>query len=394
MRLVLYTGKGGVGKTTTACASAAWGARRGLRTLLLSSDSAHSLGDVLEVPLAAEPVKVTDCLWAAELQAARELERHWGSVRRYLGELFRHQGIDEVVADELALLPGADELTTLLAVEQYATSGDFDFVVVDCAPTGSTLRLLSLPDLLRAGVRVLPRLFSLLAGPARRVGGQVSSLPLPGREVFEDLDRLLGQRARTLQRRLTSDETKVRLVVTPERLVVDEALSAWTELSLYELSADAVVINRVLPEAGEPESAFLAEWRAAQQSEVPRIGERFAGLGILCAPLRHDEVTGIAALADHGRELHREGDPSARLGRSPRLRYRRVGDGVRLQLPLPGTPSERVEVTRVDDDLVVRVASRRRVLRLPPRAAKLEVVAARVADGRLEVEFAPGGWKA
>ena len=246
MRLLLfYTGKGGVGKTTLVAATGALAARRGLRTLVLSADAAHSLGDVLDEKLSGTPRSIAPRLDVLEMDARHVVESHWGSVRSYLVELLRYQGIEEVVAEELALLPGAGELATLVCVEEWAASGAYDLVIVDCAPTGSTLRLVTLPEVANHSLRWLLRLQRAAAYVAEpRARGLVAS-PLPSAEVFAGAHKLFYKTLHRLRARLLSKETSVRLVVTPESMVIDEARRSLTDLSLFQLGADLVVMKRV-----------------------------------------------------------------------------------------------------------------------------------------------------
>jgi arsenite-transporting ATPase len=388
VRLVLYTGKGGVGKTTTAAATAVRAAEIGCRTLVVSADSAHSLGDVLEQRLGAEPRRITENLDAVEVDARSELVRKWGAAREFLVELFTHQGMEEVVAEELALLPGAEEIMTLLAVEDFARSGGYDFVVVDCAPTDATLRLVTLPDVANRALRVLLPLMGTLAGVAVPIARSLLTVPLPGGAVFREADALLIDGMRALGARLTGPETTVRMVVTPERMVIEEARRAHTELSLFEMRTDAVVLNRLLPEAAAGE-AFFEDWYRVQTERRREIENLFAPLPVLGAPLREDEVTGIEALRSHGGALFSKVDPQDVLCEADRIRYARTGGAVDALIPLPGAEPDRLDVVKVDDELTITSGLRRRSIVLPRRVAPLELVSARLDDGALLVRFEP-----
>ncbi len=391
MRVVLYTGKGGVGKTTTAAATAVHAARSGRATLVASADSAHSLGDVLERPLGPQPSRLAPNLDALEVDTPTETHRHWGAVRDYLVSLFRYQGIEEVVAEELALLPGAEELTTLIAVESYAREGGYEFVVVDCAPTDSALRLLTLPEVARGAFRVLLRVQRVLASVVTPLARNLVPMPLPDSAVFRDAEHLLFRKLHGLRDFVSDRDTSVRLVLTPERMVIDEALRAHTDLALFELPCDAVVMNRLLPEAAAEED-FFRDWVRLQEERLAEVEELFAPLPVLTAPLQDDEVTGLDRLARHADRLFRDVEPDALLCTAPRIRFRAEGDGYRIELPLPHASSRELDVSRVDDELVIETASRRRSLPLPRRIARLELAEARVREDSLVVHFtaAPG----
>ena len=361
MRLVLYTGKGGVGKTTTAAATAVIAAQRGRRTLVASADAAHSLGDVLEQRLGADPLALAPGLDAIEIDARVETQRHWGRIRDFLVELLAHQGIDAVVAEELALLPGAEEIVTLLAVEELAAAGRYDLVVVDCAPTDSTLRLVTLPDVAHRALRVL-----LPALPRRFRGGDAARAP-PRRAAaarIRGLPRRRGAALRAaarLQQRITHATTSVRLVVTPERMVIDEARRAWTELALFEVPCDAVVMNRLLPEGAAGE-AFFREWGRLQEERRREVEELFAPL-----PVAHGAAR--ARRGDRSRAARgaRRADlPRRRAGRSapraPRVRFGRDGRGLHGELPLPGADPARLDVAKLDDELTITTGLRRRLI--------------------------------
>jgi arsenite-transporting ATPase len=386
VRLVLYTGKGGVGKTTVAAAAAVRAARFGRRTLVASADAAHSLGDVLERHLGAEPLQIEPGLDALEIDARVETRRHWGRIQEFLVALFLHQGIEAVVAEELATLPGAEELTTLLAVERYARGGDYDIIVLDCAPTDATLRLATLPDVAHGMARIALPVLRALSGVAVPLARKLVSLPLPGADVFAEIEALLYRNLTALRRRITDSATTVRIVVTPERMVIDEARRAYTELALFEVSCDAVVMNRLLPEAaGE---AFFADWMQHQADRLREIEAFFAPLPVLNAPLLEDEVIGVKTLAGLGERVFAEIEPDAVLCDAPRVRFARDGAGYIAVLPLPGVRAEALDVVKVGDELIVSTPTRRRTLKLPRRIAPLVLRGARLEGAQLVVRFA------
>jgi arsenite-transporting ATPase len=391
VRLVFYTGKGGVGKTTTAAATAAHAASRGVRTLVLSADPAHSLGDVFGVALDAKtsaPVAIAPNLAVIEVDARATLDAHWGAIRDYLVSLFRHQGIEAVIADELALLPGAEEVAALLAVEEAERSGDYDICIVDCAPTGSTLRLVTLPEIASRTLRLLLRVQRAVATVVSPIARAVVPMPLPGPEVFRDIDRLLYERLAALREILLAPTTSMRIVVTPERMVIDEALRAHTDLALFELGCDAVVMNRLFPPEAAAEE-FFEGWGRWQEERLAEVGELFAPLPVLRSPLAEDEVVGAAALAAHGAAIFAGLDPAARLCDEPRLRFRRSKGEYRVELPLPHARRDALDVAKLDDALIVQTGTRRRAIPLPRKLAQLVLVGAKLEAGTLIVRLAP-----
>jgi len=386
VRLLLYTGKGGVGKTTSAAATAALAAQRGARTLLASADAAHSLGDVLEHGLGPAPRAVAARLEAVEVDARAESERHWGAVRAYLVHLLRHQGIEEVVAEELALLPGAEELTTLLAIESFARGGSYDLVVVDCAPTGSALRMVALPEVARGAFRLLLRIQRSLAAVVAPLAQSISPVPLPGAAVFRDAERLFYRRLTGLRELLTGAECSVRLVATAERMTIDEAQRAHRDLSLFGLACDAVLLNRLLPPQAQAEP-FFRDWLAMQARRRAEVERTFAPLPVLPAPLAQDEITGAAALARHGADIFGARAPQALLCDAPRARFQSTASGASAWLPLPHTAAEDLEVTKLGDRLLLRTPGQRRHILLPRHLAALDLRRARRRDAGLALEF-------
>jgi len=383
---VLYTGKGGVGKTTTAAATAACAAARGRRTLVASADAAHSLGDVFDLRIGPRPTPVAAGLDAIEIDARVEMLRHWGNIRDFLVATFEYHGIDTVVAEELALLPGAEEITTLLAVEEYAAAGGYELIVVDCAPTDSTLRLVTLPDVAHRLLRVLLPILRAISGLATPVAQRLVATPLPGQEVFRDADELIYEHLSGLQRRLVDPTTSVRMVVTPERMVLDEARRAYTDLALFEVGCDAVILNRLLP----PEAAreeFFQDWCRVQEERRGEVERIFAPLPVLGAKLAEDEITGTAALAAHGEEIFADVQPDAMLCESPRVRFTRSGAEYLAVIPLPGADPHDLHVAKVDDELTITTGTRRRSLKLPRRFVPLYLTAARLDRGTLRVAF-------
>jgi arsenite-transporting ATPase len=376
-----------VGKTTTAAATAAAAAARGVRTVVVSSDAAHSLGDVLGTALGPSPLELGPRLAAMEIDARAVIGRHYGTVRDYLVELFRYQGIDEVVAEELALLPGAEEVAALLAVEELSSGDDYDFVVVDCAPTGSTLRLLSLPDMVTGALRIVPSLARMLSTVVSPLVQAAVRAPIPRAPVFRQLEDLVEKRAVLLRARLSSPDTSVRIVATTERMVIDEARRAFMELSLFDLRCDAVVLNRLLPEEAAREDFFQGSWER-QRERRQELSELFAPVRVLDAPLQRDEVIGVEALAAHGAEIFSDCAPDALVSEMPRIRFTRSRSGHQVHIPLPGASPDQLEVAVVEAELIVRAGSRRRAIPLPPRVHKLPLESARLEDGSLVVSFA------
>ncbi len=383
MRVLLFTGKGGVGKTTTAAATAVLAASRGVKTLVLSTDPAHSLGDALGMPLGAEPTEVADGLVALQVDAQGAFERSWREVQDYLRGVLERAGVDSLQADELTVLPGAEEVLALLELKRHASSGRYDLVVVDCAPTGETLRLLALPEALRWYVeKVFPAQRRVLKA-VRPLLARVATVPEDG--VFEAALRLHADLA-DVRALLTSDSTSVRLVLTPEAVVVAEARRTLTSLALYGYRVDGVVANRVLPDADHP---WVQGWVAAQRVQLDAVRADAAPLPVQLSPYAETEPVGVDALLALAERLYDGSDPLATVDTGELMQVSRDADGFLLSLALPLARLEDLGVARSGDELVLTLAGHRRHLALPSALRRCEVVGARLVEGRLVVRFEP-----
>jgi arsenite-transporting ATPase len=385
MRIILYTGKGGVGKTTVAAATAVRASQLGRRTLVMSTDPAHSLADVFDRPLGGDPTPVCQNLWAQEINVLDEIRTHWGEVAQYLAALFASHGLDEVVAEEMAVVPGTDELCGLLQIRRHALAGRFDCLVVDCAPTGETLRLLSFPDAARW---YMEKLFPWERRVMRTVRPAIQPLvgiPLPRDHVFAGVERLFRSVEAVKALLVDARRTTVRLVLNPEKIVIKESLRALTSLSLYGYTADAVVNNRVLPEV--PGERWLGRWRAIQAQHGTQIREAFAPLPVWDVPLFEREVVGLPMLERMAEALFARRDPLDRYVTSPVQEVRAEGSRYRLSLRLPFVSQAEVTLDKIGDEMVISVGSMRRHLILPRALATASVEGAHLEGGWLHIVF-------
>jgi arsenite-transporting ATPase len=388
MRIILFTGKGGVGKTTTASATALRLADRGLKTLLLSTDIAHSLADALDVPLTGEPTEVVPSLWAVQIDTQSRFEAAWRDVQNFLVDMLSRSGVDPITADELTVLPGVDEVLALLAVRELALAGDWDALVVDCAPTAETLRLLALPEALTWYLhKVFPAHRRIAKGirPIATLLGRGEVIPPDN--LFEALLRLNDDLAGV--QRLLGDPaiTSVRLVLTPESVVAAEARRTFTALALYGYSVDLIVANRVFPSGDEDE--WRAGWARAQQAQLAGIRESFAGLPVRELPYRASEPVGEQALREVADALYGACDPAALAPARELLRVDADGTDFVLMMELPLAVKSGVDVARAGDDLIVTVSGHRRVLTLPSVLRRCDVVAGDFDGAVLSVRFRP-----
>jgi arsenite-transporting ATPase len=384
VRILLFTGKGGVGKSTVAAATAALAASQGARTLVLSTDAAHSLGDAFDASVGAEPTEVAPNLFVEQVDAQLRFEQSWSEIQRYMLSVLDMAGMDRVAAEELTVIPGAEEVLALLELRLRAQSGDWDVIVIDCAPTAETLRLLALPEALGWYMERIFPMQRRLVKALKPVLSRAAGVPMPGDTVFEALQRLHDEllEVRDL---LTGPDASVRIVLTPEVVVAAEARRSWTMLSLYGYRVDGVVANRIFPSEGSDD--WRAGWVLAQDAVLAEAEASFAGLPVWRSVYRPREPVGVPALQKLAEEVFAGADPfSPPVGEGP-FAVVRDEAGATVRLALPGATRDQVNLGRNGDDLVVTVGSYRRLLTLPTGLARLQIAGARVEQGELQVRF-------
>jgi len=384
MRVILLTGKGGVGKTSLSLATALGAARHGHRAFVLSTDPAHSLGDALGRPVGSEPVEVAPRVTAQEVGALDELERSWSAIQSWLRGLL-HEETDALVAEELLVFPGLEELMALRAVREVEARGEHDVCIVDCAPTGATLRMLRFPDALRIFMENFFELERRGARWLRPVVGRLGGGRLvPQEEFFDAFERLYREIEDVRQILLDGARTSARLVTNPARVVVEETRRSFAYLSLYGVATDAVIVNRELP----PRAAggWFARWAEKERHEQAEIAASFP-VPILHAPLHPKELVGVEALRRLGDEVYGEGDPAALLFEGRPVRLCKDARGTVLEIELPNASKEDVDVGVHGGELHVRVRDAHRRISLPDSLAGRPVASARLEGGVLAVVF-------
>ncbi len=388
MRILLYTGKGGVGKTSVSAATALRLAQQGYRTVVLSTDAAHSLGDSLDTRLGPEPREIVPNLWAHEVEVLHEMDEHWVTLQTYMNTLLSSQGLESVVAEEMTVLPGAEELAGLVRIIQHYDSGQFDVVVVDCAPTGETLRLLSFPDAARWWLQKIFPIQRKMAKLLRPVGRMVMpDVPMPQDNIFDSVERLLRQIDRIHELLADPELTSVRIVLNPEKMVVKEAQRVFTYLNLFGYATDLVVCNRVLPAAVH--DSYFAGWKQSQERYHQLVVEGFSPLPVLDVPLFDQEVVGMEMLGRMADAIYGDKDPSQVFFTGKTEEIEAQGDGYLLRLPMPFAEKGAVEMTQVGDELIVQVGSYKRNMILPRALATLRASSAKLDGGELRVAFRP-----
>ena len=383
-RTILYTGKGGVGKTSVAAATARQCARAGLRTVVISTDPAHSLSDSLEAELGPEPTEAGDRLWGQEVRAQLEMEANWAAVQDWISKLLASRGVEQIRAEELTVPPGMDELFSLLQIKRHTEGGRFDVLVVDCAPTGETLRLLSFPEIAQWWIEKVFPWERRMVGAARPLA-RTFDLPLPGPEVFDEVQRLtrnlIAMNAILRDRRRCS----VRLVMNPDRMVIKEAQRTFTYLNLYGYLTDAVIVNRVFPD--DVEGGYFGAWRERQRRNLGEVHEGFAPVPVLEARYFEEEVIGAEMLDRLAAELFGSRRPEEVL-HTELTRELSTDDGKAvLRLAVPFAEKSDIDLKKVGDELIVTVGGEKRTIILPAALADQRPSGAAFENGTLKVSF-------
>ena len=384
MRILLYTGKGGVGKTSVAAATALLCADRGLRTMVLSTDIAHSLADAFDRPLGPEPTEIVANLWGQEPDVYFNISRYWRTIQSYMAELFSWRGLDAVMAEEMTVLPGMDELGNLLWIADHVESGRYDVIVVDAAPTGETLRLLSMPEASRWWVERIAPIGRRVTRLGRPMLERVLGLPVPREDVFAAAERLLGRLDQVHRILADPTTTSVRIVLALEKLAIAEARRSFTYFHLFGYPSDLVVANRVF---GAEVAGGFERLRAVQQGYLPEVEREFAPVPVRVVPYFDGEMVGPEALREVGRALFGQVDPTQTFYRGRPYRVARDGSGFVLEVALPFTQRDEVQLTRDGDELTLHLGTWHRTVVLPRALVAVPTRGATMEGGTLRISF-------
>lgn len=385
MRIILYTGKGGVGKTSIAAATAARSAERGKKTLVVSTDPAHSLGDSLDMKLSNEVAEIGKNLWAQEIDSIHEVEEGWGKIQKYLTDLFTAKAVKDITTQELTVFPGMEDLLSLLRILKYYKEGSFEVIIIDCAPTGETLALLSFPEILRWWME---KLFPIkkkaikIAGP---VAESILKIPMPSGQVLDEIDNMYYQLNEMKKVFSDRETTSIRIVVNPEKMVIKEAQRSFTYLNIYDFNVDAIVVNRVIPE--NVTDNYFKVWKDIQRRYKEDIIESFSPIPIYYAPLFETEVVGTAMLKRMAKEIFKAEDPVEIKYNGRTQKVDKDGEGYILAIAMPFMEKSDLSLSQKGDQLIIRAGNIKRNITLPRTLLDFSIKRAKFEDETLKIWF-------
>lgn len=385
MRILIYTGKGGVGKTSITAATGVKIARSGKKVLMMSTDQAHSLGDSLNMRIGGQPVHVADNLDALEIDPIEESEKAWGNLRDYIKEIISEKANGTLEADEALMFPGLNELFSLLRILDAYDSNRYDVIMVDCAPTGETLSLLRYPERLSViDDKLLPSVRSM----NNTFGGLIqrrTSVPKPRDQVFTEFDGLVKRLDRLQQILRDRDVTSMRIVMTPERIVLDEARRNYTWINEFDFGADAVYVNKIYPE--EAMKGYFEGWARMQEEGLKLADESFGSCKVFRLGLQSSELSGIDMLSSAAEQMYSDTDPSQVFSKEPAFTMEEEHGTRIMVIRLPYAQKDEIRLEKKGEDLVLAVRNETRRFKLPDKVSRRRLTGWDFEGGRLRVRF-------
>lgn len=385
MRIILYTGKGGAGKTSIAAASACKAASMGKRVLIMSTDQAHSLGDVLDQKLGKEPIQIYNNLDAMEVDTVYESEKSWGHLKDYLKQMLTIRGEGGIEVEELLVFPGLEELFSLFKILELYEAEDYDILFVDCAPTGETLSLLKYPEMLSGLMeKILPmkRKAIKIAGPAIE---KIMKIPMPEDSVFEDLEYIMDKMEHLQALLLNKEKVSIRIVTTPEKIVIQETKRNFTCLHLFNYNVDAIIINRIYPK--EAMEGYFNKWISMQEEGLLMIKESFSEVPRFYLELQKGEIRTLPVLKEIGNELFKNVDPTEVLFCEEIFTVEKIEKGVILKILLPFADKTDLDLQQNKNELVLSIRNEIRRFPLPTELNNMEIKGAKLEGKYLKVAF-------
>ncbi len=391
MRILLYTGKGGVGKTSVAASTGLKLSQQGYKTIVISLDSAHSLADAFDLDsgLVHQPEnivqQVNDRLFIQEINIQQALKQYWSEVQSYLELVLQVSGLDQIVAEEVAVFPGMEEICALLYINQYYREKTYDVIILDCAPTGESLRFVSIPTVLDWYMRHIFKIERKLAGAARTFVKKIASIPLPQDDYFQNLEDLFSRIEGVDQLLIDPKMTTVRLVTNPEKMVIKETQRAFMYFSLYGLTVDAVIINRILPSTID--DSFFGSWKKTQQKYIEEAERYFTNVPIWKVHLFNDQVLGVEGLNRLGNRLYAEIDPISIYQTEKAYQFGKYDDQYQISLLLPFVEKGEIKLAKRAEEVIVQIGGFRQHIPLPRSLTDKQPSGAKLIEDRLVITF-------
>lgn len=385
MRIILYTGKGGVGKTSIAAATACTIAKSGKNVLVMSTDQAHSLSDSFNIKLGNEPTKIRENLYGMEIDTILENEKTWGNLQQYLKKLMISKSSNTIESEELLVFPGFEELLSLIKIKEIEDEGRFDVLIVDCAPTGETMSLLKFPDLFKVWME---KIFPIKKKGAKFVKPIIEptlKIPMPTDETFDDIERLYNKIDELHEIMLNKDKVSIRIVTTPENIVIKEAKRSFSYLHLFDYNVDAIVINKIFPK--ESIDGYFAKWGNIQKESIKDIEESFKGIPIFKLELLNKEVTEYEMLEEVGETLYKNVLAEEVLFNNKIFEIIKKGDEYLFSIKMPFVNKEELDLIQNGDEITISIKNERRMFTLPTKLKSKEIIGAKYENGSLNIRF-------
>ena len=387
MRVILYTGKGGVGKTSIAACTAAHIAARGKRVLIVSTDEAHSLSDSFDIKLGNSPKEIAENLYGMEIDTVIENEMAWGNIKAYFKQLLTLKAKDGIETEELLVFPGLGELLSLIKIKEIYDEGLYDVLIVDCAPTGETMSLLKFPDVFRWWMEKLfpmKRKAAKLAGP---IVESTTKIPMPKDDVFVEMEKLYTKIDELHGLMMDKKVVSIRIVTTPEKIVIKEAKRSFSYLHLYDYNVDAIIINKIFPK--DSMEGYFNAWIKLQEQSLNDIEESFKGLPVFKVGLMDKELRCYSMLEQVGSQIYKEHLPEDILFQDKIFEVQKLQEGYSLNIHIPFVDKKELKLSQQGDELTLTIKNEKRSFTLPQKLRNHEISTAKYEDNQLKIYYLP-----
>jgi len=385
MRIILYTGKGGVGKTSVAAATACKIANEGKRVLVVSTDQAHSLGDSFDIKLSNDSLKISNNLYAMEIDSLLENENVWGNIKGYIEKLMTLKSDKTIETEELLVFPGFEELLALIKIKEIYDEGKYDVLIVDCAPTGETMSLLKFPDLFKWWMEKLFPIKRKGAKLAKPIVEATMKIPMPTDDIFDDIERLYSKIEELHSLMLNKDIVSIRIVTTPEKIVVKEAKRSFSYLHLFDYNVDGIIINKIFSK--DSLKGYFEGWANIQKESINEIYDSFKGIPIFKIELMSDELRKYEVLKQVGNKIYGEISPENVLFQDKIFTIEKETEGYNFIIKMPFVDKKELKLSQKGDEITISIKNERRSFVLPTKLQSKEIIGAKYNDGKLNIHF-------